>query len=376
MHTVCASACLTVRAFRILSALAATACAALLFAAEPRTITTVAGSGRGESGPAEGSADAVNINQPFGLEFGPDGALYICGVGHHRIFRFDMKAGKVTNFAGTGKKGAGGDGGPATAAALAEPYELRFDKAGNLYFVEMVGAVVRKVDARTGVITTVAGTGKVGFAGDGGPAVKAEFRQPHSIALDDAGNLYIADIGNHRIRRVDAGTGVIDTIAGNGEKKLPEDGAVATGKPMVGPRALFIAGGTLWIALREGHSVWKMDLAGRKLTHVAGTGKVGHADGPGKTATFNGPKGIAVGPDGAVFVVDTENQVIRRIDPKTFAVTTTAGAGIKARGFGGDGGPATGPGCKMDRPHGICVGADGSLYIGDSNNHRVRKVGP
>ena len=257
---------------------------------------------------------------------------------------------------------------------MQEPYEVRFDKAGNLYIVDMIAAVVRRIDAKTGLISTVAGTGKTGFSGDGGPAAKAELRQPHSIALDDKGGLYIADIGNHRIRRVNLESGIIETIAGNGEKTLPKEGPAA-GKPMVGPRTLFVSGDRLYIALGEGHSVWKMGLADGKLTHIAGTGKAGFADGDGKTATFNGPKGIAAGPDGDLFVADTENQVIRRIDHKTNAVTTVA-AGPKARGFGGDGGDAVTAAAKMDRPHGIAVDGKGVLYIGDTNNHRVRRVGP
>jgi streptogramin lyase len=197
---------------------------------------------------------------------------------------------------------------------------------------------------------------------------------PHSIALDREDNLYIADIGNHRIRKVDAKTGVISTIAGNGEKLPPTAGQPAQGKPMIGPRALFIDGDTLWIALREGHSVWKMDLASGVLAHVAGTGKSGFSGdgGPALKATFNGPKGIAVGLDKAVYVVDTENQAIRRIDLSAGTIRTIAGRGPDQRGGSGDGGPATE--AALDRPHGICVGPDGAVYIGDTNNHRVRRV--
>ena len=342
--------------------------------ASGQTITTVAGSGSDELGLFSGAAASVNINQPFGVEVGPGGALYICEVGHHRVFRLDLDDRTITTVAGNGRKGYSGDGGPATRASLNEPYEVRFDRLGNMYFVEMVGAVVRKVDAKTGTISTVAGTGTPGFSGDGGPAVRARLRQPHSIALDGRGGLYVADIGNHRIRRIDLTAGTIETIAGNGERVLPEDGTMATGKPMLGPRALFIDGVTLWIALREGHSVWTMDLQSRRLTHVAGTGEKGYRDGPAKQATFNGPKGIAVGPKGGVFVVDTENQVIRRIDGTTHAVSTVAGSGPDGRGYGGDGGPARR--AKMDRPHGITVDAKGVLYIGDTNTHRVRRVGP
>src|SRR5205085_8773918 len=135
------------------------------------------------------------------------------------------------------------------------PYEVRFDKAGNMYVVEMKGAVVRKVDAKTKTISLVAGTGTPGFSGDGGPATQAQLKEPHSIALDDIDGLYIADIGNNRIRKVDLKTGVISTIAGNGTPKETKSGTKAAGQPLRGPRALCVLKNTLWIALREGHSV-------------------------------------------------------------------------------------------------------------------------
>jgi sugar lactone lactonase YvrE len=196
---------------------------------------------------------------------------------------------------------------------------------------------------------------------------------PHSIALDGADNLYIADIGNHRIRKVDAKTGVITTIAGNGERKQPAEGPAAD-RPMLGPRALFIDGDTMWIALREGHAVWRMDLKSGMLRHVAGTGQKGFEGdgGPAKTATFNGPKGIAIGPDHCVYVADTENHAIRKIDLAPGTITTIAGRGPDHKGAEGDGGPATR--ATMDRPHGICVGPGGAVYIGDTLTHRVRRV--
>jgi streptogramin lyase len=257
---------------------------------------------------------------------------------------------------------------------LNEPYEVRFDRDGNMFFVEMQNHLVRRVDAATGMISTVAGTGKAGYGGDGGPAVNAMFRQPHSIALDGQGGLYVADIGNHRIRRIDLGTGSIETVAGTGERKLPVDGQDARGNPVLGPRALFAEGRILWVALREGHSVWQLDLERGKWHHVAGTGKRGYGGdgGPAKEATFDGPKGIAVGPDKYVYVADTENQVIRKIDVSSRRISTVAGSGPAANGYGGDGGSPLA--AKMARPHGICVGPDGSIYIGDTLNHRVRKV--
>ena len=349
--------------------------APLLAAAEsPPAIETIAGTGSPGPVLSEGPATSFPVDQPFGVELGPGGRLFICEMARHRLLRLDLGSGRIDVVAGSGRKGHEGDGGPAAAASLDEPYEVRFDKDGNTYIVEMQGAVVRKVEARTGVIRTIAGTGEHGFSGDGGPAVKARLSNPHSIALDGTGGLFIADIGNHRIRRVDLETGTIETIAGNGAKELPEEGKEATGRPLFGPRALAVSGGALWIALREGHSVWRMDLKTRKLTRVAGTGKEGHQDGPAREATFNGPKGIAFGPKGDLYVADTENQAIRRIDVAVGVVSTVAGTGPATRGFGGDGGPATR--AKLDRPHGVAVGPDGTVYIGDSENGRVRRVRP
>lgn len=336
-------------------------------------IDTVAGAGGSTNNGSAGLASMININQPFGVEVGPDGGLYITEVGHHRVFRLDLKTRQLTTVAGSGKKGYAGDGGPATQAELNEPYEVRFDAQGNMYFVEMMNHVIRRVDL-TGTISTIAGDGQLGFAGDGGPARQARFSRPHSIVLDGKGGLYVADIGNHRIRRIDLATGIVTTIAGNGERSLPVAGELAAGKPVSGPRALYLRDNTLWVALREGHSIWSLDLNSGRWTHVAGTGERGFA-GDGKQATlaqFDGPKGIALGPQGDVFVVDTENQVIRRIDPKRNFIETIAGRGPAFRGFAGDKGPATA--AQMDRAHGICVGPDGTVYIGDTNNHRVRAI--
>jgi len=352
-----------------------TVSATLPLMAEP-LISTVAGNGNAANNGNSGNALETGAGQPFGVEIGPDGALYICEVQNHRVMRLDRKTQQLTTVAGSGAKGYTGDGGPATAAKLNEPYEVRFDTGGNMYFVEMMNHVVRRVDAKTGVISTIAGTGTQGFGGDGGPATAAKFNRPHSIALDGAGGLYIADIGNHRIRRVDLKTGMVKTIAGNGKRALPENGGIASGKAMAGPRALTYHNGVLWIALREGHSVWSLEVKTGRLKHVAGTGKKGFSGdhGPALQARFNGPKGIALGPAGGVFVVDTENQAIRRIDPRSGRIRTIAGSGPQHRGPAGDGAPATQ--AELDRPHGVCVDRQGNVYIGDTNNHRVRVVSP
>ncbi len=311
---------------------------------------------------AQHTVDTVTeVGQPFGVEIGPDAALYITGIERHRVMRFDFGVGRLETVADQG---------------LNEPYEVRFDAGGNLFFVEMRGQVIRRVDAVTGKTTLIAGTpGVRGFGGDGGPAVEAQLSNPHSIAIDSAkGHLYVADIGNHRIRMVDLATGLIETVAGNGEAAMPADGQSATGKPMIEPRALYVEDRNLWIALRRGHSVWRMDLDTRKLEHIAGTGEKGYGGdgGPARKATMNGPKGIAAGPDGLIYVVDTENQVIRVIDHATGRIDTLAGMGPEHRGYSGAPGPAGR--AKFDRPHGIAVARDGAVYIGDTNNNRVRVI--
>lgn len=359
------------RSRNIVTLLALIAFAAPTHAGE---IDTVAGAGGANNNGGAGPTNRINIGQPFGVEIGPDGALYVTEVQNHRVLRVDLRKRQVTTVAGNGKKGYSGDNGPAVEASLNEPYEVRFDSRGNMYFVEMQNHLIRRVDAKTGVISTVAGTGEAGYGGDDGPALQAKFRRPHSIAMQGDEAILVADIGNHRIRRVNLKSGVVTTIAGNGERKLPVDGSIAHGKPMLGPRALFVQGDTLWIALREGHSVWRMSLASGKLKHIAGSGKKGFSGDGGDPmqATFNGPKGIAVGPEGNVFVVDTENQTIRRIDLRRNRITTIAGGGPEHRGGRGDGGEATK--AELDRPHGVCVGKDGAVYIGDTVNHRVRRV--
>lgn len=345
----------------------------LTLAAHAQTIETIAGAGGDTNNGSRGGALEINIDEPFGVEFGPDGALYICEEGQNRVFRLDTASGQLTTVAGSGRQGYSGDGGPATEAELYEPYEVRFDKQGHMFFVEMRNHVIRRVDRQTGIISTVAGTGQQGYGGDGGPATQAQFSQPHSIAFDEQGRLYVADIGNHRIRRIDMASGIIESVAGNGQKKLPEEGP-ARDRPMLGPRALFITGDTLWIALREGHSIWRMSIASGALEHLAGSGQKGYSGdaGPPKEATFNGPKGIVADKQERVWIVDTENQVIRYLDARRKLLSTVAGSGPEGVGYGGDGGPALQ--AKMNRPHGICLGPDGAIYIGDTNNHRVRRV--
>lgn len=339
-------------------------------AAAGQEIRTVAGSGvpgySGDGGPAV----RASLNNPYGLAVGPGGALYVCEIGNHVIRRISLSNGTISTAAGTGRPGYSGDGGPARLAALNEPYEIRFDRAGNLFVVEMKNHIIRRIDARTQIISTVAGIGKPGFSGDGGPAVSAAFNQPHSIAFAPDGALLICDIGNHRIRRLDLASGILTTWAGTGEKAPTPDGAPLAGTPLHGPRAIDTdPQGNYYLALREGNAVYRIDARSLTYRRIAGTGGPPGYEGDGSAALrarLGGPKGVAWSP-GAVFIADTESHTIRRIDLSTGIISTVAGTG--ARGDGPEPGPLS---CALARPHGIFPAPGGVLYIGDSEAHRVR----
>jgi len=334
-------------------------------------ISTFAGTGvKGYSGDG-GPARQAQLDNPFGIARGPDGALYICDTGNHVIRRVTTD-GEITTVAGTGKAGYSGDGGAATSAELKEPYEIRFDQAGNLFFVEMGNEIVRRVDVKNKTISTVAGCGKSGFSGDGGPAVEARMHQPHSIQFDAQGDLYICDIGNNRIRKVDMKSGNISTFAGTGEAAPTPDDAKIRGTPLNGPRAIdFDKAGNMWLALREGNAVYKLDMKSGTGHHMAGTGKKGFTGhgGPARDATLSGPKGLSVAPNGNIYLADTESHSIRMIDVAKGTIELIAGTGEK-----GDGPEGASLKCKMLRPHGIFVDTDGTIYVGDTETHRVRVI--
>ena len=300
----------------------------------------------------------TGIDQPFGLGIGPDGALYFCDVGNHKIDRLDLKSRKVSVVAGTGEKGYSGDGGPAVRAQMDEPYEIAFDRAGNLFFCDRTNHVVRRIDRKTQVISTVAGTGKEGFSGDGGPGAQAQFRQPHSIVFAPDGRLLICDILNFRIRAYDPRLDLVTTWAGTGQRGPAGEEAPLTGTPLDGPRALAIdPSGNFYLALREGNAIYRLDVKGGKMYRFAGTGEKGFTGdgGEARLAKLSGPKGVASAPDGSLYIADTENHAIRKVDTKG-VITTVLGDGKRG---------------VLARPHGVHVDRAGVLYIADTENHRV-----
>jgi DNA-binding beta-propeller fold protein YncE len=299
---------------------------------------------------------------------GPDGALYWADFGSNRVLK--LQSGRVFAVAGNGMKGHAGDGTKANTAELSAPHEVRFDSKANMFVAERDGNVVRFVDKKSGLISTLVGTGMPGFGGDLGPSTQAQLKQPHSIALDSNDNLYICDIQNNRVRRRDAASGILTTFAGNGETGDTPDEAPLTA-PLRGPRSIDIGpDGTMYLILREGNKVFSIDPRRKILRRIAGTGAKGYGGdgGPARDSTWNGPKGIVYAPDHSLYISDTENHVIRRVSLSDGTVSTVAGTGT--RGDGPEGDPLA---CALARPHGVCI-HDGTLYIGDSENYRIRAL--
>ena len=338
-----------------------------------QTIRTVVGTGEAGYSGDDGPAASATLREPFMCAFDTSGNMFFCEARNHVVRRVDASTGHVTTVAGTGAAGYSGDDGPATDATLNEPYSLEVDAGGHIYVVDRLNAAVRRIDGDTGVIMTVAGTGEPGYSGDGGPGNLAQLREPNDCFLDGRGGLLIADIQDQRVRRLDLETGIIDTFAGNGEKARGGDGMPARQASILGSRAVCMdQHGNTYIAEREGNGV-RVVTAGGIMGTVAGVSAERGYTGDGGSAlsaTWGAPKALRCDATGNVIVVDTENHAIRKIDTNTGVVTTIAGGQL---GGHGDGGPATDAG--LDRPHGCGITASGQIYIADSNNHRIRMVG-
>ena len=333
-------------------------------------IATIAGNGvAGYSGDGAAATSAM-LYDPVGLSLDASGNIYVADDvdGVVRVF---APGSTIKTIAGNGSNYLGGDGGPATSALL-QPQTVAVDAAGNLYIADNVDSVVRKVTASTGVIATVAGTGTAGYSGDGGAATSARLNQPYGVALDGSGNLYIADSSNHRVRKVTASTGVITTFAGTGTAGYSGDGGAATSAQLSLPQGVAVdASGNLYIA-DGGSVVRKVAASSGTISTVAGTGKAGYSgdNGPAASATLNFPSGVAVDGSGNVYIADTSNNRVRKVSAASGAITTVAGNGTA--GYGGDGAAATS--AELNNPQGVAVDANGNLYIADSNNSRIREV--
>jgi sugar lactone lactonase YvrE len=311
---------------------------------------------------------ANDLKVPFGMDF-LDGQLVATEFGGHRVVRIDS-AGKVTALAGSGKKGfADGVG---EKAEFNAPHNLAVGPDGTIYVADTLNHRVRKLDPKTGSVTTIAG-GEKGFAGDGGPAKDARFNEAYHVALEAGGKgLLVCDLGNRRIRRIDLAAGTILTVAGNGQKGVPADGAGATEAPLVDPRAVAAdKTGRIWILERSGNALRVVEDG--KVRTVVGTGEKGFAGDGGlaSKAKLDGPKFLWIDPAGDVLFADTNNHCIRKYTRNDGTITRLAGTGKKGKGE--PGGAATD--VALNEPHGVAVGPDGSLYVADSMNGRILKAG-
>ena len=334
-------------------------------------VVLIAGGGTQPDG---AKATDAKVIQPFGVDFAPDGSLLLVEMTGGERLRKIAADGTISTLAGTGKKGVPGDDGPGNMATFNGMHNLIIAPDGGIYLADTFNSRVRKFDLKTGAVSGFAGTGKKGFSGDGGPAAKAEFNQTICIAFGaGAKSMYVADIANRRIRAIDMSTGVVTTVAGNGKSGEPKDGELAVSQPLIDPRAVAAdAKGNLYILERGGHRLRVVSPDG-KIRTVAGTGKAGKGGdgGPALQAPLNGPKYLWCAKDGSVLIADTENHQIRRYLPGKEIIELVAGTGKKGKGgIGGE--PLK---LELNRPHGVIEHpTTGELYISDSDNNRVLKI--
>lgn len=338
-------------------------------AVRSQTITTTAGNGTfGYSGDG-GSATTAAINTPQATAIDRAGNIYIADLYNNRIRKVDT-FGIITTIAGTSTVGYGGDGGPATATAIQSVTDIIVDRWGNIYFTDYNAGSIRKITV-AGIISTFAGTNTPGYSGDGSPATAAQLSAPDGLACDTLGNIFIADRNNNRIRKV-ATSGIITTITGTGSIGFSGDSGLATAANLNKPTSIAIStNGNLYITDQGNNRIRKVDPFG-VITTVAGNGTLGFS-GDGGSATnalLQYPQGIDIDQFDNLYIADVGNHRIRKVN--SAGIITTI-AGTTSFGYSGDGGPATA--AKMDLPSDVTVDPSGVIYIADRRNSRIRMIG-
>jgi sugar lactone lactonase YvrE len=338
----------------------------------PPIITTIAGNGQLDDIGDGGPATAAVLSGPSAALSDGAGNLYVSDSGHNRVRRVDAVTGTITTIAGSGTGGLDGDGGPATEASLRFPQGLAIHPDGSLYIADTQNHVVRKVQPN-GFISTFAGTGTRGYSGDNLAANVSALSQPFGLAIDAQGNVYISDTGNHRIRKVAAGTQLMTTIAGNGSAGFSNEGGVATTASLSVPRGIALdAAGNLYIADSGNNRIRRVD-AGTQVIHtVAGNGQQSFSgdEGPATAAALNSPLSVTIDGTGAVLILDSFNQRLRQVAMQTGVILTIAGSGFP--GFFGDNGPAIE--AQFWSPSDVSINQAGNILIADRTNNRIRGI--
>ena len=341
----------------------------ITMAAQAQTVTPSMPAAKIKDG---GPATAALLNAPANVKVDAAGNVYIADYSNNRVRKVDAKTGVITTVAGSGKQGFAGDGGPATDATFKGVSDIAIDSAGDIFVADQFNNKIRKVDGKTGIVTTVAGT-HMGSNGDDGPATKAQLNMPNSVAVDAAGNIYISDFGNNKIRKVDAKTGTISTIAGDGkEGKKGDDGPAASAEIDQPGTILVTSNGDIYFADEVNCKIRKIDGKTGDISAVAGTGKEGKkGDGAAATAAqLSKPCGIAIDAQGNIYIADEYNFRVRKVDASSGEISTIAGTGKE--GANGDEGDGTT--VALSGPCGVAVDKNGNVYFTDHTTNLVRKV--
>ena len=333
-------------------------------------ITTVAGSTRVGRGGDGGQATSSQLNNPAAVAVDASGNIYIADTRNYVIRMVAKSTGIITTVAGNGQYGYNGDGGQATLAQLKYPVGVAIDACGNIYIADPESCRIRKVKKSTGIISTVAGNGRNGNEGGGGLATSASLAWPQGIAVDVSGNIYIADTSNRSIFKVTKSTGIITTVAGNGQYGYSGNGGQATSAVIGSPVSVAVdASGNIYIADYYNYRIRKVTKSTGIITTVAGNGQKGFGGDGGQAtlAQFNDPRGIAVDSSGNIYIAESDSNIARVVSKSTGIISTVAGSV-----FSGDGGV---PGsAQLNSPLGIAVDASGNIYIADTGNNRIRKI--
>jgi sugar lactone lactonase YvrE len=343
------------------------------YSALSQNIITVAGDSVGGFSGDGGQATAAELNWANDMTMDASGSYYIADESNERVREVNGLTGVITTVAGNGAKGYNGDSIQATDARLNLLSGVVVDNSGNLYIADRFNNRVRKVVLSTGIITTYAGNGTASYSGDGGPATAAELNGPITAGIDTAGNLFIADYNNHRIRKIDALTGIITTVAGNGIGSYSGDGGAATAAELNGPYYVRVdAVGNMIISDDNNNRIRRVDAITGIITTIAGNGVSGWTGDGGQAtaAELNDPNGTCFDNSGNLIIADWGNNRIRKLDMSTGIITPIAGNGVG--NFSGDGGAATA--AELKGPSAMSVDATGNIYIADTHNNRIRKI--